>query len=101
MIKRENEKLSIKRKIVLSLGFLVAALTLIFAQYSGVKAKPDYDVKTNVFIDKSIEPDFKKLREPKELNIDSLNAINKNKKIRKNTYPVNNSYPNNRIFESI
>lgn len=101
MITPENEKLSLKRKIVLSLGLLVAAMILIFAQQIVVKAKPENDAKNNRIKEKSIQPKLDVLRELEKTPIDSLKSNGSAKKMRKNKFPEKNSNTNSRLFESI
>ncbi len=103
MLNQENEKLSLKRKIVLSIGLLVGALILLFAQYSGIKAKPDIDGENNMRKVESIQPDLKGIKDVDNLNDSSNNTINSGRieKSRKSKIPKKASYTNNRLFESI
>lgn len=99
----ENDKLPLRKKIVLSLGLLVAAITLIFAQYSGIKAKSDIDGENNMRKKESIQPDLKGIKDGENLIDSSNNTINNgsNEKSRKSNIPKKTSNTDNRLFESI
>ncbi len=96
----DNDKLTLRRKIVLSLGLLVGAMILIFAQYRGIKAKPERDVENNMMRKERIQPDLNEIRDFKNVN-DSSKTRGENRNSKNNEIPAKSSNTNNRLFESI
>lgn len=101
MIKQKNEKLSFKRKTILLLGLLVAALILTFSQNTVIRAKPESDNNIQSVRKNNLSPDINDLKKNSKLNIDTTNSNGTNKKTEDYKIPVKNSNSHNRIFDSI
>ncbi len=101
MLEQQNIKLSLQRKIILSLGLLVAIMIIIFAQFIRIKAKPDNNVEIKMIQDDIEKSDLHELKNLQKINSDSSSYNGRSKTEGKGSNPKTGSNTNNRLFESI